>query len=74
MKVEEFKDIVRARPFRSFRVNLADGRRVEAGHPDFLWLAEGGRTCFIETTEGIEIIDVLLVQSVNLDSADKDAA
>lgn len=74
MKVEEFRVIVRRRPFRSFRVNLADDRRVEARHPDFLWLAEAGRTCFIETTEGIEIIDVLLIQSVTLDSTDKDAA
>ncbi|MBK8208351.1 MAG: hypothetical protein IPK87_16370 [Planctomycetes bacterium] len=53
---------------------MADDRRVEARHPDFLWLAEAGRTCFIETTEGIEIIDVLLIQSVTLDSTDKDAA
>ena len=51
------------RPFKPFRIHMADGRHVDVEHPEFL-AYRGGRTAMVfSTAERSEIVDLLLVTS-----------
>ena len=36
MKPQDIRDLVRAEPFKSFRLHLADGKSLRIPHPDFI--------------------------------------
>ena len=36
MKAQDFRDLVHARPFKPFRLHLADGKSLRIPHPDFI--------------------------------------
>jgi hypothetical protein len=51
-----------ARPFRPFRIKMADGTHHDVPHPDFLAYAPRGRTCTVYNEEGMpSILDLLLM-------------
>ena len=67
MTIEQLRNTLQAQPFRPFRVHLADGRSFDVEHPEFLASIRGGRTIIVFTGgEGFEIIDLLLVTSLEV--------
>jgi len=65
MTVEQLVQMQRARPFRAYRIHLADGRRLDAKHPDFLARSPSGRTVILyKPDDTFEVIDLLLVSSL----------
>ena len=65
MMTEPLTKLHSARPFKPFRLNIADGRHLNVPHPEFLWVLPGGRTVFVATADDdFEIVDLLLVTSI----------
>lgn len=66
MTIEEIRRHA-ATPFQPFSINLADGRKFPVVSPEFLAQSVGGRTIYVSTAEGLEIIDLFLVVSLTVD-------
>ncbi len=67
MQIKELQSIYRARPFRPFRVHLADGREIRVDHPELIALSPTGRSAVVYGKDGaFEVIDVLLVTSLEV--------
>ena len=65
MTIEQLRQMQQARPFRPFRVHMADGRHLDVVHPEFLAHTPTGRTVMIaRPDESFEVIDLLLVTSL----------
>ncbi len=65
MTIEQLRQMHQARPFRPFRVHMADGRHVNVDHPEFLAHTPAGRTIMVaRPDESFEVIDLLLVTSL----------
>jgi hypothetical protein len=67
MTIEPLRQVHGARPFRPFRLVLADGTHVPVPHPEFLAHAGGGRTVVVfERPEQYRVIDLLLVTCLEI--------
>ena len=67
MTIEQLQRLHQARPFRPFKVHLADGRAIPVTHPEFLSHSPTGRTMIVHTKgEAFEVIDLLLVSSLEV--------
>ncbi|MEE9294942.1 MAG: hypothetical protein V3W34_08295 [Phycisphaerae bacterium] len=69
MTIDQLRKVHQATPFRPFTLQIADGNEVHVPHPEFLWFPpQGSRTIFVATPgqEGVKIIDLLLVASIEL--------
>ena len=67
MTNEQLKIAHEARPFRPFRLHLADGRAFAVDHPEFLAQTPAGRTVIVTMPdERFEVIDLLLVTSLEV--------
>ena len=67
MTTEQLKAAANQRPFKPFRVHLADERALQVLHPEFLAFFPSGRTAIVFTTnDGYEVIDLLLVSSIEV--------
>lgn len=66
MTIEEIRQRHSARPFSPFTINLADGRKYAVKSPEFLAQSQGGRTIYLATKEGLEVIDLLMVVSLTV--------
>jgi hypothetical protein len=65
MTSQTLRTVHDARPFVPFRLNLADGRKLDVRHPEVLAYIPGGRTAiFVHEDERTERIDPPLVVSV----------
>ena len=65
MTIEQLRQMHQTRPFRPFRVHMADGRHLEVAHPEFLAHTPTGRTVMIaRPDESFEVVDLLLVTSL----------
>jgi hypothetical protein len=66
MTTDQVKEAYRARPFRPFRLHLADGDTIPVKSPEFMWMTPGGRTVFVsQGGDAAEIIDLLLVTKIS---------
>ncbi len=67
MRIEELQDLVRAGPFRSFTIGLADGSRYTIEHPE--WIAfRGGRTAVVlDPDDRVHLIDVMLALRIDVE-------
>lgn len=71
MTVEQLREMAGARPFRPFRLHLADGRSLDVDHPEFLMPSRSGRTIVVsKPTDTFEIVDLLLVTSLEVKNGD----
>jgi hypothetical protein len=62
MTIEQLRHLHQARPFRAFRLHLADGRALDVDHPEFLSQSRTGRTVIVHLEDDtFEIVDLLLV-------------
>ncbi len=68
MIIEQLREIHQARPFRAFRLQLANGDEVDVPHPELLWYPpKASRTIWVATSdETAKIIDLLLVVSIEV--------
>jgi hypothetical protein len=65
MTNERFKEMIKAKPFRPFQMNLADGDSVQVQHPELAILSPSGRTLVAFTPDDqMKIVDLLLVTSI----------
>ena len=65
MTIEQLRRMHQARPFRPFRVYMADGRHLDVAHPEFLAHTPAGRTVTIaRPDESFEVLDLLRVTSL----------
>jgi hypothetical protein len=65
MRPDDVREAMHAAPFKPFLLCLADGRRVEIPHPDFISLSPSGRTAFVWGRDNRHhFIDVALVLSI----------
>ena len=64
MDVDAIREALRSKPFRTFELCLADGRRLAVAHPDFL-MVEKRRVTYISREDGsTSLIEPLLIVSV----------
>ena len=47
MRINEFRGLCNARPFRPFRIHLADGREIPVRHQEFSIISSNGRTAIV---------------------------
>ena len=68
MTADNIADLFAARPFRPFRLYLADGRIVPVTTSDVLTVSAEGRvfSVFDPDTDELEIIDLLQVVSIRI--------
>jgi hypothetical protein len=65
MKTSELRRAHRARPFRPFRLHLADGRALSVTHPENLMVSSDGRVAAVYVPrEGLEIVDLPLTTAL----------
>jgi hypothetical protein len=66
MKAEPLRRAVQARPFRPFRLHLADGREIPVGHPENVTVTSDDRCVLVYIPgDGAEIVDVPLVTAID---------
>lgn len=66
MTIDQIRKLHGALPFRPFRIHLADSRSFEIAHPELLAINEPGRTVVVAADGTFEIIDLLLVTSLEV--------
>jgi hypothetical protein len=65
MTSEDIRDMLRAKPFRPFQLNLADGDSFQVFHPDFAMISPNGETVVAYTRDNqMKMIDVMLITSI----------
>lgn len=68
MTLERLKEVHQARPFKPFRLHLADGRTLRIAHPESLaYSPTGGRTAaYVAPDESTHFVDLLLVSRIEV--------
>ena len=67
MTIEKLTAVHQARPFRPFRMHVADGGHVDVLHPEFIAYTPTGRTVVVtKLDETFEVIDLLLVSRLEV--------
>jgi len=67
MTVEQLQATQHAKPFRPYRIHMADGRSLDVHHPDFVARSPAGRTIVVyKADDTSEIVDLLLVTSLEV--------
>jgi hypothetical protein len=64
MLVDQFDELMEARPFHPFRVFTADGRNIVVKSPEFAWHAPANRMIWVASGKGdqrVHLIDLHLV-------------
>jgi hypothetical protein len=66
MTFESLRDALRSKPFRRFRIRLADGERVLVTHPELCFTPpRPGRTFVVATPDGgFLLIDLTMVTAL----------
>jgi hypothetical protein len=65
MTLERLAQFHGARPFRPFRLHVADGRNFDVTHPECLTYSPTGRTIvFVKDEASMEVFDLLLITSL----------
>ncbi|HEX4591716.1 MAG TPA: hypothetical protein VH120_17395 [Gemmataceae bacterium] len=65
MQKLEMKELLRAQPFRPFKIHLPEGRTVDVVHHDFALLSPNGRTLLAYGPDNsFNMIDVMLITSI----------
>jgi len=66
MTIDQILRLHRAQPFQAFRIHLADSRSVDVTHPEVLAISQAGRTISVAWDGAFEMIDLLLVVSLEV--------
>ena len=61
------RQVLHQQPFQPFILHLVDGRAIEVPHTDFISLSQSGSRVIVEKgDDSFEIVDVLLINSVEV--------
>jgi hypothetical protein len=66
MTIDQVRRLHQAQPFQPFRIHLADSRAIDVAHPELMAINEPGRTVVVAHEGAFEIIDLLLVTSLEV--------
>jgi hypothetical protein len=66
MTINQIRRLHQALPFQPFRLHLADSRSLDVNHPEVLAISEPGRTISVASDGAFEIVDLLLVVSLEM--------
>jgi hypothetical protein len=70
MVSDRLKEHWQAKPFKPFRIHVADGDIFDVSHPELMWMVPGGRTIYVargpKEEDGIAILDLLLVTQLTV--------
>jgi len=66
MTVDQVRKLHQSQPFQPFRIHRADSRAIDVTHPELLAINEPGRTIVVAYEGVFEIIDLLLVTSLEM--------
>jgi hypothetical protein len=70
MTTEKLREVHRAQPFQPFTLHLADGRSLHVPHPEWFWMhPKGGRIAVVVRDRSFDLVDLLLVSSVEVESS-----
>jgi hypothetical protein len=62
-----FRDVLKAQPFRPFRLHMGDGRALDVPHQDFIALHPTGRVAIVfGPNDHFDIVDLMLVTSIEV--------
>jgi hypothetical protein len=72
--LQEIRDLAKRVPFTPFRVHLADGRKLDVPHPDFVWLPKPGVLFYFhgDRNAGERINPLLIVTIESANGAELD--
>ena len=69
MTTDQITKLINARPFIPFTIRTADGRQIQVTHPENI-MYRGGRIAVVaQHPDAFEIIDLLLVPSIEAGAA-----
>jgi hypothetical protein len=66
MTTDQMKALIEARPFVPFIIRTADGRQIDVKHPETIAYRGGRIAVVFKTSDAVEIIDPLLVPSLEV--------
>ena len=67
MTKEALRKAITHEPFKPFSLNVADGRRLNVPHQDYISMHPRGRTVVVfGHDEDLEILDVMLITGLSL--------
>ncbi|HZZ59090.1 MAG TPA: hypothetical protein VFE31_14755 [Opitutaceae bacterium] len=67
MNSDALRQLLQKAPFRPLRLHLADGRRLDVPHPDFIFLFHREPRAMIEKPDGgVEWVNLPIVVSVEI--------
>jgi hypothetical protein len=67
MTLDRLKELHHARPFRPFKMHLADGETSTVTHPESLAYSPSGRTIVVVAPDdSTQIVDLLLVSRIEV--------
>jgi len=65
MTATEVRQLAEATPFVPFRLHLADGRRLDVPHPDFLYFFKTEPSAIVESERGgWQLVNLPIVVSI----------
>jgi hypothetical protein len=68
MKIEVLRELHEARPFVPFTLTLADGRKLNVIHNEFLYFFPSGRAAILtHPDDRFTLIDLLMVTAADVD-------
>ena len=62
MTTDQLNSFIPARPFRPFRIHMADGRTVDVNHPEWIAYASGRIALVAKLDDSLEVVNLLLVE------------
>ena len=69
MTNELFRATLHQQPFRPFTIRMADGRKFEVTHPDFIAQSPSGRTIIVfDSAENYSVLDLLVMTELEVPS------
>lgn len=69
MTIEQFRATLRLQPFHPFTIRMADGRKFDVSHPDFIAQSPTGRTVVVfQSDESYSVLDLLLMTELEVQS------
>ncbi|MCH7752192.1 MAG: hypothetical protein IH898_08575 [Planctomycetes bacterium] len=67
MTIDQLRQTYQAEPFRPFSLHLADGRKLDVPHRDFLSHSPAGRTVIVYgEDDSFSIVDLLLITRIDV--------
>ena len=74
MSPDAVKKFMHATPWKPFTLCLADGRKIDVPHPDFISISRAGRTVVLTNVDDeFEMVDVFLILSAKTKGRQKSA-